>query len=191
MKEIRIAELRAEDPAGSGSFYLVGMPIVYDTPTTINDPAGEYIEVIRRGALDSADLSDVRLFYGHDVTRVPLARTPRTMQLEIIPAGLQMRAALADTADAKTVYEAVKRGDLSGMSFAFKVAPGGDQYDPVTNTRTITKIEKVMECSVVAFPAYPTASVEARSARQAGRKRLEDTRAAKLLINQILKVRLL
>ena len=164
MKEIRIAEIRADAPAGAESLYLVGMPIVYDTPTKINDPAGEYIEIIKRGALDGADLTDVRLFYGHDVTKVPLARTPRTMQLEVTPAGLQMRAALADTTDAKTVYEAA-------------------------NTRTITKIEKVLECSVVAFPAYPTASVEARSAQAAGKQRLADRKAAKILVNQILKVR--
>ena len=189
MKEIRIAEIRADAPAGAESLYLVGMPIVYDTPTKINDPAGEYIEIIKRGALDGADLTDVRLFYGHDLTKVPLARTPRTMQLEVTPAGLQMRAALADTTDAKTVYEAVKRGDLSGMSFAFKVAPGGDQYDPATNTRTINKIAKVLECSVVAFPAYPTASVEARSAQAAEKQRLADRKAAKILVNQILKVR--
>lgn len=189
MKEIRIAEIRAEAPAGAEGLYLVGMPIVFDTPTTIKDPAGEYIEMIKRGALDAADLSDVRLFYGHDVTKVPLARTPRTMQLEIVPAGLQMKAALANTEEARTVHEAVKRGDLSGMSFAFKVAPGGDQYDPATNTRTITKIEKVLECSVVAFPAYPTASVEARSAQSASRKRLAAVNAAKITINQILKKR--
>lgn len=193
MKEIRIAEIKAEiradATAGADSLYLVGTPIVYDEPTVINDPAGEYIEIIQRGALDGADLSDVRLFYGHDLTKVPLARTPRTMQLEVTPAGLQMRAALADTTDARTVYEAVKRGDLSGMSFAFKVAAGGDRYDPVTNTRTITKIAKVLECSVVAFPAYPTASVEARSAQAAGKQRLADRNAAKILVNQILKAR--
>lgn len=62
MKEIRVAEIRADAPAGAESLVLVGTPIVYDTPTTIHDPAGEYIEIIQRGALDGADLSDVRLF---------------------------------------------------------------------------------------------------------------------------------
>lgn len=46
MKEIRIAEIRAEAPAGAEGFHLWGRPIVFDTPTTINDPAGEYIEII-------------------------------------------------------------------------------------------------------------------------------------------------
>ena len=46
MKELRICELRAEAPAGADSLILEGMPIVYDKPTTINDPAGKYIEII-------------------------------------------------------------------------------------------------------------------------------------------------
>lgn len=189
MKETRIAEIRAEAPAGAESLTLWGQPIVYDTPTTINDPAGTYIEIIKRGALDGADITDVRLFYNHDVNKVPLARTPKTMQLTLTPAGLEMLATLPNTADAKSVYAAVERGDLTGMSFAFKVPAGGDSYDPKTNTRTITKIEKVYECSIVPFPAYPTTSVEARSAFNESRSRLQAKDAARILINQIKKVR--
>ena len=190
MKEIRVAEIRADAPAGAESLVLVGTPIVYDTPTTIHDPAGKYIEIIQRGALDGADLSDVRLFYNHDLNKVPLARTPRTMQLELTPAGLEMKAALPETTEARAVYEAVKRRDLSGMSFAFTVSDGGSHYDPQTNTRTITRIAKVLECSVVPFPAYPTASVEARNERSAGLKTLAARKQAKRLVNQILKVRI-
>lgn len=190
MKEIRIVEIRADAPAGAESLVLCGQPIVYDTPTTINDPAGAYIEIIQRGALEGADISDVRLLYNHDLNKVPLARTPKTMQLEVNPAGLAMRAVLPNTAEAAAVYEAVKRGDLTGMSFAFTVPAGGDLYDPATNTRTIKQIAKVYECSVVPFPAYPTASVEARSVQAASLKAFQDRRKAKILINQIMKVRL-
>jgi len=172
MKEVRVAEIRAETPEGAEGFHLWGRPIVFDTPTTINDPAGAYIEIIQRGALDAAELGDVRLFYNHDTSKVPLARTPKTMRLSLTPAGLEMEATLPDTAEARAVYEAVKRGDLDGMSFAFKVPAGGDRYDVNTNTRTIIKIEKLLECSVVPFPAYPATSVEARAAiRETGAKR--------------------
>lgn len=165
MKEIRVAELRAEAPAG-GSLKLQGVPIVYDKPTVINDRSGSYTEIIRCGALDNADLSDVRLFYNHDLNKVPLARTPKTMQLTVTKQGLEMSATLADTQDARSVHAAVERGDLDGMSFAFKVPAGGDKFDAKTRTREIFKIEKVMECSVVPFPAYPQTSVEARAAMQ-------------------------
>lgn len=166
MKEIRVCEIRADAAAAGAAkvLKLEGRPIVYDQPTTINDPAGTFIEIIRAGALDHADLSDARLFYNHDLNKVPLARTPKTMQLTLDAAGLSMVAELPDTEEARSVYTAVQRGDLSGMSFAFKVPEGGDSYDAATNTRTITKIEKVYEISVVPFPAYPQTSVEARSA---------------------------
>lgn len=168
MKEYRVAhittETRAEGAAAPKAHVLVGTPIVYDTPTTINDPLGSYTEVIARGALDGADISDTRLLVGHDVTRIPLAKAPKTMQLTVTERGLEMRAELADTESANAAYTAVERGDLDGMSFAFKVPEGGDSYDRATNTRTINRIEKIYEVSLVAFPAYPSASVEARAA---------------------------
>lgn len=164
MKEYRICEVRAEQPAAEGEkLILKGTAIVYDKPTTINDPFGGYTEIIKRGALDGADLTDTRLLYNHDMSKVPLARTPKTMQLIHGAAGLEMVAELPDTEEARSVHTAVKRGDLSGMSFGFKVPVGGDEYDPQTNTRTINKIEKVYELSICPFPAYPQTSVEARA----------------------------
>lgn len=166
MKEIRVFEIRAEKPGENEGMVLTGRPIVYDTPTVIREPTGQYIEVIKRGALDGADLSEVRLLYNHDLNKIPLAKTPRTMQLSLSDAGMDMTASLPDTEEARAIHTAVQRGDLSGMSFSFKVPKGGDSYDPATNTRTINRIEKVLECSVVPFPAYPTTSVEARAAMQ-------------------------
>ena len=193
MKEKRVAQLKAETRADAAaaaeSLILWGRPIVYDTPTMINDPAGRYIEIIKRGALDGADLSDVRLLYNHDLAKVPLARTPKTMQLTPGTAGLELTATLPDTQEARAVYEAVKRGDLDGMSFAFTVPEGGDHYDAATNTRTIYKIAKVYECSIVPFPAYPQTSVEARSVQAASLERYKAKQAAKILINQIKKAR--
>lgn len=188
MKEIRTAEIRATEPTADGkdALVIVGTPIVFEQPTTIHDPAGDYIEVIKRGALDDADLTDSRLLVNHDLSRVPLARTPKTMKFKITDKGLEMRAELPDTEEAKAVYTAVKRGDLTGMSFAFTVPDGGDSYDAKTNTRTITKIAKVYEVSLVSFPAYPTASAEARSARAEGLKKLEARNEAIKLCNLIL-----
>lgn len=188
MKEIRTAEVRATEPTADGkeTLIIVGTPIVFDTPTTINDQCGSYTEVIKRGALDGADLTDSRLLVNHDMTRIPLARTPKTMSLNITEKGLEMRAELPDTEEARSVYTAVKREDLTGMSFAFSVPDGGDSFDAKTNTRTITKISKVYEVSLVNFPAYPTASAEARSTRAESLKKLEARNKAITLCNLIL-----
>ena len=183
MKETRIAEIRAASQ--DDALILEGRAIVFDQATTIHDPAGSYTEIIRRGALDGADLSDVRLLFNHDLNRVPLARSPKTMSLKVDPAGMTIRAALPNTESAREVYESVKRHDLTGMSFAFKVPDDGSRYDPKTNTREITKIEKVYECSVVQFPAYGQTSVEARSAITEGQKRLGQLQKLREVISMI------
>lgn len=185
MKEIRISELRADNPAGSSELVLTGQPIIFDKPATINGVFGTYAEIIKRGALDGADLSDVRLLYAHDTSKVPLARTPKTMQFSVTPAGVDMRAVLPNTGDGQSVYTAVQRGDLSGMSFAFKVPPGGDTFDAATNTRTINKIEKVYEFSIVPFPAYPETSVEARDSMTAAKQKAAQIEQAKIKIKLI------
>lgn len=186
MKETRLTEIRADAAAAAESFILQGRAIVFEQPTVIKDVCGSYTEIIKRGALDGADLSDVRLLYNHNADRVPLARTPKTMQLTLSAAGLDFTATLANTADNLSVYEAVKRGDLTGCSFSFTVPDGGDSYDAETNTRTIYKINKIYECSVVPFPAYPTTSVEARSARENSLKNYKAKQQALIACNKIL-----
>lgn len=187
MKETRNAELNAAtDTNEAGTMTLTGTPIVFDTPTQIRTPDGEYTEIIAAGALDSCDLSDSRLLWAHDAERVPLARTPKTMQFTVDSQGLHMVATLPDTEEARAVYQAVKRGDVSGMSFAFVVAPGGDEWSADGTTRTITKIDKVLEVSAVNFPAYPQTSIEARTARQSVRSRAAARRNAIIMANIII-----
>ena len=189
MKEVRVTEIRANEPAGEKALILSGRPVVYETPTVIKDIGGSYIEIVKRGALDGADLSDVRLLVGHDATKIPLARTPKTMSLKLDEAGLTFEAALPDTEAGRAAYQAVERGDLRGMSYAFTVPDGGDSFDPKTNTRTITKIAKVYECSLTAFPAYESTyvSAESRDSRLLLCGLMEKRSNAKKLVNQILK----
>ena len=162
-KELRYAEVEA---SGVTDMTIVGNPIVFEVPTTISlEDGGSYTEVIHAGALDGCDLSDSTLKVNHNDTMIPLARTGRTMTLTVTDEGLHMVATLAgDNQTAREVYSAIKRGDMSGMSFAFVVAEGGSTYDATTNTRHINSIRAVLEVSIVEHPAYPTASVEARDA---------------------------
>lgn len=189
MKEIRTAEIRALAPAveGAESLIIEGLAIVFDTPTTITDSSGSYTEVIKRGALDGCDMADSRLLYNHDLSRVPLARTPKTMEFTVTEHGLQFRATLPDTSEARSVYESIKRGDISGCSFGFTVSKGNDSYDPATNTRTISKIDKLYEISVTPYPAYPSTSVEARSEQLASKEHYRALQNLKIMCNTILR----
>ncbi len=161
-------DVRAENDEKHGDF-LSGRPIVFEAAT---DMGGWWSEVIDRGALDHTDLQDVRFLVGHDASMIPLARSRRnnansTMQMEIDENGMVIRVDLdtENNSEAKALYSATKRGDMSGMSFAFTV--DGESWENLESdypTRHITSISRVFEVSAVAFPAYEQTTLEARNA---------------------------
>ena len=98
--------------------------IIEGTAIVFNEPAkvGDYTEYIAPTALDGVNLDEVILLCNHDNNSIPLARSPKTLTLGVTEKGLEMRAELPDTQAGHSVYQAVKRGDLSQMSFAFDIA---------------------------------------------------------------------
>lgn len=158
MRESRLMEIRTVQ---NNPMRLEGYAIVFDTPTLIGTVDNGYEEIILPTALTGAQMSDVALIYNHDLNKVPLARVPNTMQLTVDSKGLKFVAELPDTEDGRSIYEAVKRGDLQGCSFAFTVRDGGEEWQ--SNRRIIRQIDKVYEISVTMFPAYPETSIEARN----------------------------
>lgn len=165
-KEIRMFnfEVRAEDTDRGHT--ITGRPIVFGQMTDL----GWYDEVIERGALDETDLKDVRLLVNHNVDMIPLARSRNntensTMRLMPDENGLGIRADLdtENNADAKSLFSAVSRGDIDGMSFMFTVEK--DSWDDPESdhpTRHILSIRRVFEVSAVNFPAYSRTSIQAR-----------------------------
>ena len=163
-REIRMAELRAIEPAGDEQEMIVeGRAIVYESPTVRFEIDGvKYYEVIARGALDGADLRDVPFKYNHSDNVMIMART-RNKTLELIPddQGLLVRAKLANTTAGRDLYELIRRGDVDKMSFAFTVAD--DYYDRDTRTRTIRRFKRIWDVSAVDIPAYDATYISARS----------------------------
>lgn len=184
MKEIRHTELRTQQTAND-EMVVEGRPVVFNEPTEINDPMGGYTEVIKRNALDGVDLTDTRLLYNHDFSRIPLAKAPKTMELWLDDKGLNMRATLPDTEEGRSVYTAVQSGRLDGMSFSFTTDRDGSHFNVEKRTRTISRINKVYECSIVPFPAYQTASVEARNQMQEAEQQEQAKKDIKIMANQI------
>ena len=161
-------DIRADTDSDGGS-YLVGRPIVFETKTDL----GFYVEIIRRGALDDADLSDVRFLVNHNTGMIPLARAKAgnkksTMQLQRDKDGLaiQVQLDVENNPDAKALYSAVQRGDISGMSFMFTIAEDEwEDLDTEHPTRYINSIGQVTEVSAVTFPAYKSTEISARDKR--------------------------
>ena len=163
-REIRMAELRAVEPAGDANEMIVeGRAIVYESPTVLFEIDGvRYYEVITCGALDGADLKDVPFKYNHSDNVMVMART-RNKTLELIPddEGLLVRARLAPTTAGRDLYQLIKRGDIDKMSFAFTVAD--DSYDRDTRTRRILRFKRIWDVSAVDTPAYQDTYISARS----------------------------
>ncbi len=164
-------EVRAQNDEEHGNF-LEGTPIVYDSWTDL----GWYDEMIDRGALADTDLRDVRFLINHNTDMIPLARSRNnnensTMQMSIDDEiGMKIRVNLdtENNADARALYSAVERGDISGMSFMFTV--DGDRWEDIESEhpqRHITAISKVFEVSAVTFPAYEATSIQARGLAEA------------------------
>lgn len=168
-------EVRAV-PTENGSL-ITGRPIVYESKTDL----GFFDEVIDFGALDGADLTDVRFLVNHNTDMIPLARSRRnngnsTMTLTVVPEGLDIEAVIdtENNATARELKSAIERTDLSGMSFMFSI--DDEEWEDLESdhpTRHIKKIGSVVEVSAVTFPAYDATSINARS-----KEALENARAA-------------
>lgn len=200
-KEIRAFdfEVRAEQNDEHGS-YITGQPIVYNEATDM----GWYREYVDDGALDNTDLRDVRFLVNHNTDMIPLARSRNnnansTMQMEVIPnVGMSIRVDLdtENNSEAKSLYSAVKRGDISGMSFMFTVEEDKwEDLDTDYPTRHILSFAKVFEVSAVTFPAYEQTSIQARGlsdALDSARTSLDSAKAeAKKVDDQKKKIKLL
>ena len=192
-REIRLAQLRALEPAeGQSEMVVEGRAVVYDSPAVLWESGGvKYYEVISRGALDGADLSDVPFKYNHSDQHMVMART-RNKTLELMPdeQGLSIRANLADTTSGRDLYALIRRGDVDKMSFAFTVSE--ESYNKDTRTRSINKFKKIWDVSAVDTPAYPETSISARSYFEAAEAaELESEKRSKALEGARLRKRLM
>jgi len=170
--EYRTTEVRAmmeeqgqmEDGTTCQMKTLEGRAIVFDSLTELFvDPDGvKYFETIDKTSLDGVDLSNVVLKYNHSDHVPPLASTKAgSMDLTVDEKGLNVKARVANTTQARDIYELVKSGELDKMSFKFNVID--DSYNSNTKTRTIHKFGDIYDVSIVDFPAYEQTCISARS----------------------------
>lgn len=162
--EFDLAASETDDHVG----VITGRPIVYESKTDL----GYFDEVIARGALDHANLRDVRFLVNHDTSKIPLARSRNnnensTMKFSVDDHGLNLdwvKLDIENNSEARNLYSAVQRGDITGMSFMFTV--DDEEWSDLESdhpTRTIKGISNVIEVSAVTFPAYDDTSIGIRN----------------------------
>lgn len=173
-------ELRA---SGDG-LTLDGYAALYETPSLPipGGPRGPFVETIRSGAFSRtlARNPDVTLRYQHNLTTLPLARTRSgTLAITEDGRGLAVHADLPDNEIGRPVRDAIRRGDISGMSFRFRVpSPAGEKWSDGYSKRELLDVAIGSEVSVVDFPAYPDTTVMVRHLAEEAEVPLDDLAAA-------------
>ena len=153
--EIRVSD---DDPI------IRGYAAVFNELSTL---LGGFREKIAPGAFKPAlkGKPDVRALFNHDPNFVLGRMRTGTLRLAEDDHGLAVEIDPPETQWMRDLLVSLKRGDISQMSFAFRVGKDiWEQLDDGTQIRTVTQIAELMDVSPVTYPAYPQTSVSARAA---------------------------
>jgi HK97 family phage prohead protease len=133
---------------------------------------GGFREVLAPGAFDKVlsrrAKSDVILAFNHNPDHLLARTSSKTLRLASDEKGLKFSADPPDTQLARDIAELMKRGDLTGASFAFTVSPKNEAWstdERGNSIRTIREVSELFDVSIVTTPAYPATSIAMRSLR--------------------------
>jgi HK97 family phage prohead protease len=143
-----VVELRAD------ASRITGHAVIFNTRS---QDLGGFYEVVNPSAVDRALTSDVRALYNHDASAV-LGRTPKTLTLTKDTRGLAFTLDVAPTQAGKDALELVRRGDVTGASFAFRTIKDTWRQDGRVVVRELLDVE-LLEISLTAFPSYAQTDV--------------------------------
>ncbi len=124
-------------------------------------------EIISPDAIDDALLrsSDIKALLEHNPNRM-LARSRNgngSLTLEIDSNGLKYSFDAPNTSEGDYAIEEIKRGDYFGSSFCYTDSDVEYSKEGDALIRTVKKIDRLFDVSIVSDPAYMTTSVETRS----------------------------
>lgn len=163
MKNILVE--RRRDPhgevrvAGETDPHFVGYAAVFNE---LSEEFFGFREKVLPGAFaDSIGVDDVRMLFNHDPNYVLARNKAGTLKLREDTKGLYFEATPPNTQWAKDLLESVKRGDISQNSFGFIVPDDGFEYDSKSKIRSLKKA-RLLDVSIVTYPAYPQTSVSVR-----------------------------
>lgn len=158
-----VVEIRAVDE----EMVVEGYATTFDEPYTLyEDDEIRVMEQVDAHAFDDTDMADVIMQYDHE-GRVFARISNGTLKLTPDEHGLHVRADLGGTEIGRQLYEEIKGGYTSKMSFGFTVAADEelrkDEDGKTTYLRTITSIRKLYDVSAVSLPANNATEISARA----------------------------
>ena len=167
-REIRVADLEIREEQ-DGKKFVEGYATTFDQEYRLwGDERFQVLESVDRHAFDSADMSDVIMQYDHE-GRVFARLSNGTLELTADEHGLKMRADLGGTEIGRQLYEEIRGGYTTKMSFGFSVkkTERKEERDEITGNitvhRTILEIKKLYDVSAVSLPANDATEISARN----------------------------
>mgnify|MGYP001598415299 CR=1 FL=1 len=143
---------------------IVGHAAVFNQ---LSEDLGGFREQILPGAFAEAILKDdVRALFNHDDNFILGRNRAQTLTLAEDTRGLAVDILAPDTPTIRDLVLApIERGDITGMSFAFNVRPGGQDWAEDDEGRTIRTLKslRLFDVSPVVYPAFPQTDVALRA----------------------------
>lgn len=147
-----------------------GYATTFDDPYVLYEDKDMVIrEIIDHDALKDADMSDVIMQYDHE-GRVYARTSNNTLTVTPDAHGLGMEADLGGTDLGRGLFQEIKGGYTTKMSWGFTVNRDRDEWTSETapdgralETRTIKSVRKVYDVSAVSLPANDATEISARN----------------------------
>ena len=133
-------------------------------------------ERILPGAFDDVLNDDVRGLFNHDPNML-LGRLPAgTLSLRITERGLEYVIDVPDTTVGNDVAENLRLKNLTGSSFAFRVAEDGQKWNhtDTESVREITKFSEMYDVGPVTYPAYTATEASLRDGESVRQEFIHD-----------------
>lgn len=160
-----LAELRAEGDDGSPR--LAGYAALYNV---WSEDLGGFREMIEPGAFTPVLGNDVRALWNHDDNYVLGRVSANTLRLKEDERGLYVEIEPPETQWARDLVVSVKRGDVTQMSFQFRVDEDRWVEENGETQRYVKTFARLYDVSPVTFSAYPQTTLQARSALEQARE---------------------
>lgn len=150
-----VVEFRATDDE---NYLISGYATTFEPYELWEENEYHYFEQVAPTAFVDTKMDDVILQYDH-TGRVFARTSNNTLQLEVDGHGLRITADLSKTPAARDIYQDIKAGMITKMSFAFTVSEDHYVSNEYMRLRVIDGIKKLYDVSVVSQPANPTTEV--------------------------------